>query len=193
MTNPNTASVSETNITLGSKNQKGDRHGLRFHKLAHAGVSNNTLRLRVGTQLVSRVANAQRCHTGASYEPCDLGGQRCARRLDLLTDRFPRKRWVSCGLSESIRSRGAAAQHHENAIAGGSLHIRRDSVERHASFTFATERSHQRDAEPMHDGLRDATSDTVGTGSLGRILSAIVSTMGVALVGYGTFALLFGW
>ena len=76
-------------------------------------------------------------------EPCDLEGQRCARRL---------------------------------------------------TFPFATERSQrQRDAETMHDGLRDATSDTVGTGSLGRILSAIVSTMGVALVGYGTFALLFGW
>lgn len=167
MTNPNTASVGETNITLGSKNQKGDRHGLRFHKLAHAGVS--------------------------IHEPCDLEGQRCARRLDLLTDRFPRKRWVSCGLSESIRSRGAAAQHHENAIAGGSLHIRRDSGESPAPFTFATERSHQRDAETMHDGLRDATSDTVGTGSLGRILFAIVSTMGVALVGYGTFVVLFGW
>lgn len=169
MNPPNTASVSETNIiTLGSKNQKGDRHGLRFHKLAHAGVSHS--------------------------EPSDLEGQRSARRLDLLTDRFPRKRWVSCGLSESIRSRGAAAQHHEKALAGGSLHSRLDSVERHAPFTFATERSQrQRDAETMHDGLRDATSDTVGTGSLGRILSAIVSTMGVALVGYGTFALLFGW
>lgn len=116
MTNPNTASVSETNITLGSKNQKGDRHGLRFHKLAHAGVS--------------------------IHEPCDLEGQRCARRLTL---------------------------------------------------SFATERSHQRDAETMQRLMRDATSDTVGTGSLGRILSAIVSTMGVALVGYGTFALLFGW
>lgn len=51
------------------------------------GSASNPLRLRVGTQLVSGVANAQRCHTGASSEPCDLAVSRSARRLHLLGSR----------------------------------------------------------------------------------------------------------
>lgn len=52
-----------------------------------ASRGDHTLRLRVGTQLVPGVANAQRCHTGASSEPCDRAVRRSARRLHLLGSR----------------------------------------------------------------------------------------------------------